>query len=130
MRVADFARLKKMMSLTTSENDGEALAALRAANKIIAASGTSWQRIFDRLVTIENPIEAAVDEDAVRRVDKASVDVAFEAALAKVPPGRFRDFLLDLEAKWQRTNYLTPDELAAVENATTNFDVTPTRKAK
>ncbi len=58
MRAADFARLKKMMALTASDNDHEALAALRAANAIIRSSGHTWPEVLERVVTVVPEFEA------------------------------------------------------------------------
>ena len=40
------SKLKKLMALTTSENDGEALNALRAANRILARNDLSWEDLL------------------------------------------------------------------------------------
>lgn len=42
----DRERLTKLMAMTTSSNDGEALNAMRMANKIIKAAGTSWEELL------------------------------------------------------------------------------------
>lgn len=59
MKMKDFEKLKKMMERTFSENDHEALASIRAANRILAAEGLTWDRIFNRTVTVVNEVEEA-----------------------------------------------------------------------
>lgn len=76
MKLAAFNKLKKIMDRTLSENDHEALASLRAANKIIADAGVSWERFFDRSVRID------VEQDPERPADES-----FDPA-ASPPPKR------------------------------------------
>ncbi len=42
----DFLLFGKLMALTTSDNDGEALAALRKANAILKRGGLTWQALL------------------------------------------------------------------------------------
>lgn len=42
----DHERLVKFMRMTESDNDGEALAALRMANKLIKAAGKNWADVL------------------------------------------------------------------------------------
>lgn len=59
MKLAEYGRLRKLMQMTTSDNDHEALASLRAANAILAAHELSWERVFSRTVTVVNEFEPA-----------------------------------------------------------------------
>lgn len=61
MKRKDFERLRKIMDLSRSENDAEALASLRAANAIIERAGATWGRFFDRAVRVD------VEQDPERR---------------------------------------------------------------
>jgi hypothetical protein len=62
MNLGDFNKLKKLMMLTTSENDVEALAALRKANSLLKAASVTWDRVFARTVTVVNEFEAGIDD--------------------------------------------------------------------
>lgn len=42
----DIPRLLRFLRLTASEHDGEALAAVRAANKLLAACGAQWDDVL------------------------------------------------------------------------------------
>jgi hypothetical protein len=57
VKIADFRLLKKLMNMTQSGSDAEILTALRRANEILARSGTTWDRVLDRVVQLE--VEAA-----------------------------------------------------------------------
>jgi len=53
MKRKDFDLLRKFMKMTESDNDAEALVAIRKANGVIAKAEVSWDRFFDRAVRIE-----------------------------------------------------------------------------
>ena len=42
----DRARLAKLLALSASPNDNEALACIRAANKMVQAAGKSWDEVL------------------------------------------------------------------------------------
>lgn len=74
MSLSAFNKLKKTMMMTTSENDAEALVALRIANKVIAEQGYTWDDVFHRLVKVEDSIEAM----EVEKPMKDQIEEAFE----------------------------------------------------
>lgn len=43
-------KIQKLLALTTSDNDHEALNAIRAANKIVNLGGKTWEEVFDHRV--------------------------------------------------------------------------------
>lgn len=45
----NLARIKKLMGLTFSDNDHEALLALRKVNEMLKASNITWEYIFDQV---------------------------------------------------------------------------------
>lgn len=53
MNSKDAERFIKLLNLTASDNDHEAIAALRAANNIRLKSGVSWESLFTRKVVVE-----------------------------------------------------------------------------
>jgi hypothetical protein len=78
MKLKDFQRLRKLMQMTTSENDGEALNAVRAANKIIAGANVDWNRFFDRTVRIDIEVtpENKGRHDATHTASDENNDIA------------------------------------------------------
>ncbi len=46
MNQSELKKLIKILNLTQSESDGEALSAIRMANKIIDSSGKSWEKLI------------------------------------------------------------------------------------
>lgn len=67
MKLKDYVRLKNFMERTTSDSDAEALTALRMANRILAAEGIGWGRVFDKLVTVVAEVEQAPEDYSVER---------------------------------------------------------------
>jgi len=145
MRRADFERLKKIMDRTRSENDHEALASLRAANRIIELSGVSWERFFERMVRIEveeNPetveehqrtmpagrqsrepgVEENPERDASRNAvtrdhGAQAVKDRVEAAFRAIDArGRASSFVESLREQWDEKGYLTPKQVKALED--------------
>jgi hypothetical protein len=54
--------LIKMMGMTTSDNDGQALVALRKANKLLADNGWSWEKLIQgKVKVVENPFANAAN---------------------------------------------------------------------
>lgn len=119
MKLTDVARLRKFMALTTSDNDAEALAALRQANKLLAVHGLTWEAVFNRTIKADISIEEVNDSSDTPKVSDMAdhIDAALQKLLDKTPPGSFRDFVLDLESKWRTTRYLTKPQRDALFKA-------------
>ncbi len=49
MSPTEFDRLKKLMQMTQSGNDNEALVALRKANSILSRHKLNWEQFIERL---------------------------------------------------------------------------------
>jgi len=105
MKLADFARFKKFMELTMSDNEGEALSALRMANKLIKSEGLTWTRVLDRSIQIvpqfedKNESEHGVTED--------ELEAMFEAVLDE-SNGSFRDVVQSIYSQWKERGFITP----------------------
>lgn len=115
MKLTDFQRLQKFMQLTASENDAEALAAIRQANALLIRCGVNWERFFKRTVTLE--IENATEDGGASVSEDEELDIAFQKALDKVPSGNFRGVLLDIQAQWQERRFLSKRQKEVVFNA-------------
>jgi hypothetical protein len=51
----DLEKLIKILNLTTSDSDGEALAAIRTANSLLKKSGKTWEDMFKAVPKPEKP---------------------------------------------------------------------------
>lgn len=118
MKLTDFNRLKKFMALTFSENDPEALSGLRQANKLLAAEGIDWNRVLDRMVTLE--VEDAPSDPSPVNPDKDSIKKALQKVLDDCQPGSFRNMLLDYEAQFNERGTLSKRQMEVLFNAAAN----------
>lgn len=103
MTLSEFNRLKKMMMLTTSPNDAEALSALRKANEVLAAFSYDWNAVFGRLVKVEGgmpEIEAAPEE--------RSLDDEITEAFQKIfDAKKDNSFINSLYEQYQSNHFLS-----------------------
>lgn len=120
MKLAAFNQLKKLMQMTKSDADQEALTAVRKANKILDEAGTDWDRVFGRLVTVEQEIEEAPAAPTLRDPTGAGrrrylndllTDVEASAA------GDFVDFVTSLREQFDRTGSLSAGQVEALEKS-------------
>jgi hypothetical protein len=118
MNLRDFAALKKCMRRTTSDNDPEALASIRAANRLLAASGVTWDDVFARTIAVLWPVEVmnGSDGEAALAPDD-DLDALLGAALTNVAHGSFRDTILDIERFYRTHGHLTERQRGVVERA-------------
>jgi Asp-tRNA(Asn)/Glu-tRNA(Gln) amidotransferase A subunit family amidase len=114
LSLKEFTRLKGLMALTTSDSDYEAVSAIRAANRILADHGLTWDRVFARTVTVISEMSGqVVGED---RDD--DLEALFEAALASASEGSsFRDTLLSIYETYRGGGRLSPKQREVVERA-------------
>jgi|SRR5580700_863352 hypothetical protein len=121
MSVDSFRKLRKLMQLTLSDNDEEALGALRKANALLRAHAYDWNSAFDRLIKVESPVEMAQHQPSqtLRRADPEAerINNAFEAIEESDPRGSFADFIASLREQWDRSNRLTVAQKEALFKA-------------
>lgn len=126
MNATEFRQLKKLMTLSVSDNDAEALASLRAAMKILARSGYTWEMALDRVIKVVDGFddaeevttqEAVPQEATIRdRSPDSDMEAKFELALDEAT-GSFRDVLLSIHAQWETSGRLSPRQRQVVEDA-------------
>lgn len=109
MSVDNFRRLKKLLTLATSDNDGEALSSFRAATKLVASAGFTWEMVLDRVCVVINEVEPAPggDDDLA-----ASFDLALRGA-----SGTFRQTLESIREQYEARGFISPRQRAVVEDA-------------
>jgi hypothetical protein len=110
MNLKDFAQLKGLMAMTAADNDGEALNSIRAANRLLARNGLTWDMVFARTVRVSDPVESGVadDYDDNQRL--------FERALSG-SRGSFRTTLLSIQAQYETHGRLSERQWAVVREA-------------
>lgn len=131
--LADLTQLRKLMGMTGSDADGEALNALRMANRLLKKSDLSWADILDRCVTASaangsgyttSTMRAGADDgfDEERGEDNLdeTIQNAFDELRGVMLSPSFRAFVDDVERKWNQTGYLTPGQRAPILKAVKN----------
>lgn len=117
--LTEYNKLVKMMGLTTSENDHEALAALRQANKVLEKGKLTWADVFNRLVSVDME-EAEPQPDTSAKGQSGDIERAFEIVKRGLRPGSFNDFISSLEEQWREKGYLSPAQREALFKAERN----------
>lgn len=122
LSLKEFTTLKKLMALTTSTNDCEALVALRKANAVLAAHQLTWEQVFSRIVKVDGPaIEDVSQTDAPRSSSmEREIEAALQTLVDTTKEGSFRDWVLDMAAKWEKDHYLTQGQREAVLRCANN----------
>lgn len=63
--------LRKMLNMTTSDNDGQALVAIRKANELLAAAGWSWDKLLaGKIKVIESPFKDMPNPSRAKQVEE------------------------------------------------------------
>ena len=71
----DRERLAKILAMTTSTHDGEALSAIRRANEIIKGEGLSWELVLAQ-ITVAQGLTIEINRGSWARPEQ---HVVFEA---------------------------------------------------
>jgi len=140
----EFRLLKKLMTMAAgTDNDAESVAHFRAATKIIARNGFTWDMALSKVITVmdlgdlgepsSEPIQDQIGErehvrapmppvQPPRRVAQqlserhAGLDRDFELAMDSAS-GSFLDVLEDIHAQWETKGYLSDRQLEVVRDA-------------
>jgi hypothetical protein len=134
--------LVKLLMMTTSPNDGEALTAIRKANAMLAGANVNWEE-FLKAVQTTNAAQADQsfrtppsqrryrhdDGDDFRNAftdvgrspsqkftNAKIIDPMFEVAFANASGG-FADFLNSVHEWWEEKGFLTEKQYYAVKRA-------------
>ena len=106
------------MMLTTSDNDSEALAALRKANAHLKKNGHTWQDIFRAFAEAVAILRKAAadddDDDDAAEGERGRLWEALRAAQASAGSESFRLFMKDLATQLAAKGSLSPKQRAAV----------------
>lgn len=122
----DRSKLIKLMMMTQSSNDGEALAAVRKANALLKVSNLDWDS-FIRSIPVQRP-----KPPPSRPMGRGTTDNApsshqhhfkdpdiprMLASLMRDSKGGFRDFVESINEAWNKYGYLTERQYEAIINA-------------
>lgn len=118
----DREKLAKLLGLATSDNDHEAVSALRAANRLVKAEHMTWKDVLagpekSCRVTIERqPYKAEENWVAPHLKDKVMIDLMFRSLYSQPRIGSedFWRWVDDVNAKWQKYAVLTQGQYNAL----------------
>lgn len=122
----DKERLTKLMMMTTSDNDHEALAALRMANALISKEKVTWGEVLaaggsTMTITLHRhapqPHSYQTDESwvAPHLRDKVTIELMFRGVFAQPRSSHeVWQFLDSIHAKWQKHGVLTQGQYQAL----------------
>lgn len=114
-----FKRFVNMMERTTSDNDHEALVALRKANEMLIGSNMTWTALLEAKQAMA--VEAMPAGEKANGADPVSGgDVELDdmfAVLRQNVKGDFRNFIDSVHAQYMTNGSLSPKQRDAIERA-------------
>lgn len=111
----------KIMMLTTSGNDGEALSAVRRANSMLKREAKSWEDIIVHGVVVpttqraRSPPRAGDYVGPEGKVTSDDIDIMFDFLLQKRHSVTYMHFLQDIHSSWNNKGYLTRGQYNALQ---------------
>jgi hypothetical protein len=125
----DLDKLSRVLQLSTSDNDNEALACIRAANAMLKARDLTWESLIrpstrqtSNAPKQEHHPDPSVadwgsnDRPYARGPDSATkteIETMFTAVLFSVTGGP-RDFLESLHTQWKEKGWLSDKQIGAL----------------
>ena len=120
----------KLMQMTTSPNDNEALVALRKANKILAASKINWAELLGSAKEDQSfrvppskrqprpePQWEDVGGTGVKHTNEVEINGMFERVLKTNMSEGFAEFVESVHIWWERRGFLTDPQYRAIKRA-------------
>jgi hypothetical protein len=108
----------KLMMMTTSDHEQEALTALRMANAMLAAENKNWEELLKDNISMWKARREAPGGGYTRHVDPVEIEGMFEYLFRTVAvDSSFRIFVEDVYTWWQRRGFLTAAQFAALKRA-------------
>jgi hypothetical protein len=105
----DFDRLTLCLNLTQSDQDGEVLAAIRGANRILERNKLTWESVWE-------DIEHRMYDMVVDTMP--TVPEAIAALLAKLKPGhKFRGIIESFQKRWDQQGTLSQKQRDVLLNS-------------
>lgn len=123
----DRTRLLKLLAMTTSDNDGEALNAMRKANAYIGSWKMTWEDVLSQERVMNITLHRAAPSSAPYQgddsdwnpphlSDKVVIDTMFRAIFAQPRSDNeeFWQFMDSVHNQWQQKGRLTPGQFQAI----------------
>ncbi len=119
MVIEKFEKFIKIMKLTQSDQDGEALNALRMANTILVEANVSWEELLRAKVAVTSSVAAqSVPQGGKRYTNKEEIETMLSGVLSSMLAGSsFHTFIKSLEDWWNEKGWLTEKQYNALRKS-------------
>ena len=132
LTLSDLDRLKRFMGIAySSDQDGEALNALRMANKLLRSGGLDWNDVFTRMITVKESYGNYSPGPRVREYEdegefepqvksdpgdmRSQIEAAFRDLEGKTGSNKkFENFINSLREQFDRDGYLSQAQRASL----------------
>jgi restriction endonuclease Mrr len=104
----DLERFISCLNLTQSDTDGEALAAVRGANRIFAEYNQTWSAALHEL---EGRVRKAIREH------RPTISQALDELLRVLSPSDFRKLIVQFQERWNTKRMLSDKQRGVIRNA-------------
>lgn len=120
----DRERLAKLLAMTASDKDGEALNAMRMANRVIEAAGLTWAEVLEQQAAVSvrifdmTPARSPPWEDDERLSNRAVIDEMFRTIYGLPQDGsEFWSWLDDVKSRYDKHGRLTKGQYDGVRRS-------------
>jgi len=121
MTIQELSKFEKLLAMTNSSNDAEALVAIRKANKMLADARITWKELLSKQVAQEGDgMEAGSAAPDVNKATDNHIQHCLDT-LRGVDLGDFSNFIKDLDKTWNDCKYLTPGQRKPLFDAYKRF---------
>lgn len=106
---ADYAMFLKLMNLTQSSYDGEALNAIRMANAVLARTNQTWDDLLAGKIVMIAPITGAPtvrQSSGIRYTDTDEINAYFNKLYGR-NLGTFKEWVDSVHDWWETKGFLT-----------------------
>ncbi len=119
MILEKFEKFIKIMKLTQSDQDGEALNALRMANTILVEANVSWEELLRAKVAVTSSVAAqAVPQTGKHYTNKEEIEEMLKGVLSGMATGSsFYSFIKSLDDWWTEKGWLTEKQYNALRKS-------------
>ena len=123
MSLKEYEQFIKLMGMTSSQHDGEALNAMRLAWSLMAKHNIGWEEILRGKVTVTNQVApfgpgsspSSIPQGRAVISDAEARDI-FET-LDRTVKGGFRDFVESIRTQWETEGWMSLKQHAALKKA-------------
>lgn len=119
MQAQKFEKFIKLMMMTTSPNEGEALTATRMANALLLEANLNWDEFLrGKAKIISNTIAGTQRYSGKKYQNASEIEAMLEAVLRNTKPGKsFHSFIKSLSDWWEDNAFLTEKQYSALRKS-------------